>query len=168
MAISASMLPELEMELVTTRKCLERLPTEKFSWKPHEKSMPLVNLATHIVNMLGWGTTTCQQDNFDMAPVGGAPYREEPAATTADLLAQFDQHAAAFKAALAATTDEQMMQTWSLLSGGNVVMAMPRIACLRGMIFNHIVHHRGQLTVYMRLNDISVPSIYGPSADEQS
>jgi uncharacterized damage-inducible protein DinB len=168
MAISASMLPELEMELVTTRKCLERLPEDKFSWKPHEKSMPLVGLATHIVNMLGWGTHTCKHDSFDVAPVGGAPYREEPAASTADLLAQFDMKAAEFKAALAATTDEQMMATWTLLSGGNAMFAMPRVACIRGMIMNHIVHHRGQLTVYMRLNDIAVPSIYGPSADEQS
>lgn len=168
MAISASMLPELEMELATTRKCLERLPTEKFSWKPHEKSFALVGLATHIVNMLGWGTDVCKNDSFDVAPVGGEPYKEDPAASTEDLLAQFDKNAAAFKAALATTTDEQMMATWSLLSGGNVVFAMPRVACMRGMIFNHIVHHRGQLTVYMRLNDIAVPSIYGPSADEQS
>jgi uncharacterized damage-inducible protein DinB len=168
MAISASMLPELEMELATTRKCLERLPTEKFGWKPHEKSMSMSQLATHIVNMLNWGTTTCQQDSFDVAPVGAPPYREEPAATTADLLAQFDKNAAEFKAALAATTDEQMMASWSLLAGGNVVFTMPRIATLRGMIMNHIVHHRGQLTVYMRINDIPVPSVYGPSADEQS
>ncbi len=167
MPISASMLPELEMELATTRKCLERLPTEKFGWKPHEKSMSLVGLATHVVNMLNWGTTTCQQDSFDVAPVGAPPYREEPATSTEDLLAQFDKQAAEFKAALAATTDEQMMTKWSLLSGGNVLFAMPRVACLRGMIMNHIVHHRGQLSVYLRLNDISVPSIYGPSADEQ-
>ena len=166
MSISASMLPELEMELATTRKCLERLPTEKFGWKPHEKSMPLAGLATHITKMLGWGADICKSDSFDVAPVGAEPYREDPAASTEDLLAQFDKHAAECKAALATTTDEQMMQTWSLLSGGNVVMAMPRIACLRGFVFSHIVHHRGQLTVYMRLNDILVPSIYGPSADD--
>ena len=168
MAISASMLPELEMELATTRKCLERLPTDKFGWKPHEKSMTMVGLATHIANMLGWGADTCKSDSFDVAPVGEAPYKEDPAASTEDLLAKFDKNAAAFKTALATVTDEQMMATWSLLSGGNVMFAMPRVACLRGMIMNHIVHHRGQLTVYLRLNDISVPSIYGPSADEQS
>ncbi len=167
MSISASMLPELEMELATTRKCLERLPTDKFGWKPHEKSMTMAGLATHIANMLGWGADTCKSDSFDVAPVGGEPYKEDPAASTEDLLAKFDKNAAAFKAALATTTDEQMMVTWSLLSGGNVLFAMPRVACLRGMILNHIVHHRGQLTVYLRLNDIAVPSIYGPSADEQ-
>lgn len=166
MSINASLLPELEQELATTRKCLERVPTDKLGWKPHEKSMTMGALATHVANMLNWGMVTCSQDNFDVMP-DGQPYKEEPAANTEELLAKFDKNAAEFKAALAATTDAQMMMPWSLLSNGQTIFSMPRVATLRGMILNHIVHHRGQLSVYLRLNDIPVPSIYGPSADEQ-
>lgn len=166
MSISASMIPEFDQELATTRKVLERIPADKFAFKPHEKSFSMIALATHIANMYGWGADTMKNESFDVAPVGGEPYKEEPAADPAALLKKLDDNAAAFRAGLAAATDEQMMQTWSLLQGGNTVFAMPRVACIRGMIFNHIVHHRGQLSVYLRLNDLPVPSIYGPSADD--
>ena len=166
MSISASLLPEFDQETAGTRKMLERFPEDKLDWRPHEKSMTMAGLATHIANMLNWGATTITSDNFDIQPPGSEPYREEPVKSRAELLEKFDTNATAFRAALAAASDETLMANWSLLQGGNALFTMPRIACLRGMIFNHIVHHRAQLTVYYRMNDIPVPALYGPSADE--
>ena len=166
MKITDALLPEFDQEVKTTRKCLERIPEDKFTFKPHPKSFDMISLAIHIATMLGWGVTTLQSDNFDYAPVGVEPYVPPVAKTNADLLAMFDKNAADFRAALAAADNDSMMQPWSLLGGGQVMFTMPRVAVIRGMIFNHIVHHRGQLSVYLRLCDIPVPSIYGPSADE--
>jgi uncharacterized damage-inducible protein DinB len=166
MSIAASLLPEFDQEMAGTRKTLERIPADKFNWRPHEKSFTMIALATHIANMCGWGATTIKEPSFDYAPVGGEPYKEEPAVSVADLLAKFDKGAAEFRAALAGASDADMMANWSLLAGGNPVFTMPRIACLRGMIFNHIIHHRAQLCVYLRMNDVPVPALYGPSADE--
>lgn len=166
MSISASLLPEFDQETAGTRKTLERFPDDKLNWRPHEKSMTMASLATHIANMLGWGTITITQGDFDFQPPGAEPYTEEPVKSRAELLEKFDANAAAFRAALAAASDEALMANWSLLKEGNVLFSMPRIACLRGMIMNHIVHHRAQLGVYYRMNDIPVPALYGPSADE--
>ncbi|HEX4950412.1 MAG TPA: DinB family protein [Blastocatellia bacterium] len=166
MSLSASLLPEFDQETAGTRKTLERLPEDKLDWRPHEKSMAMAELATHIANMLGWGTITLTQDSFDMQPPGAAPYHEEPVKSRAELLEKFDANVAAFRSALAAASDEAMMADWSLLRGGNVLFTLPRIGCIRGMILNHIIHHRAQLCVYYRLNDIPVPPLYGPSADE--
>jgi uncharacterized damage-inducible protein DinB len=166
MSIAQSLLPELDQEMAGTRKTLERIPADKFGFRPHEKSFTMISLATHIANMLGWGTTTLKETSFDVAPVGGAPYKEEPAKSVAELLEKFDKGAAEFRAALSEASDDQMMQNWALLSGGNELFKMPRIAVLRGMILNHIIHHRAQLTVYLRMNDVPVPPLYGPSADE--
>jgi uncharacterized damage-inducible protein DinB len=166
MSIAASMLPEFDMEMANTRKTLERIPADKFDFKPHEKSMSMINLATHIANMVDWGATTLTQDEFDMQPPGAPPYIELPAASIAELLEKFDTNSAAMRAALTTVTDEAMMKGWSLLSGGNVIFTQPRAGVLRGMIFNHLVHHRAQLSVYLRMNDVPVPALYGPSADE--
>ena len=166
MSISASLLPELDQEMAGTRKTLERLPADKFEWRPHPKSFNMIQLATHIANMPGWAATIVKEDSFDYAPPGAEPYREEPAASVAELLAKFDQAVATFREALAKASDEELMKPWSLLGGGKTVFTMPRIACLRGMIFNHIIHHRAQLTVYLRINDVPIPALYGPSADE--
>jgi uncharacterized damage-inducible protein DinB len=166
MRISDALVPELDQETATTRRVLERCPEDKFGWKPHAKSFSMAGLCTHIANMLGWGVDTINKDSFDVAPVGAEPYKEEPVATNKELLERFDKNSAAFRAALVAASDEQLMKNWSLLSGGQTIFTMPRVAILRGMILNHIIHHRGQLSVYLRLNDIPVPSIYGPSADE--
>lgn len=166
MSISASLLPEFDMEMANTRKTLERIPADKFDFRPHPKSFSTINLATHIANMVGWGKDTLTSDSFDVAPVGSEPYKEEPAESVAALLAKYDKNLAAFREALANASDEQLMANWSLLAGGNTVFTMPRIACLRGMIFNHLIHHRAQLTVYLRMNDVPVPALYGPSADE--
>jgi uncharacterized damage-inducible protein DinB len=166
MSIAQSLLPELDQEMAGTRKTLERIPEDKFGWRPHEKSFTMISLATHITNMLGWGATTISEDSFDVAPVGGEPYKEEPAGSVAELLEKFDKGLADFRAALEGASDETLMVNWSLLAGGQTIFTMPRIACLRGMILNHLIHHRAQLTVYLRMNDVPVPALYGPSADE--
>ena len=166
MRISDALLPEFDQEAANTRKCLERIPEDKFDYKPHPKSFDLRGLATHIATMIGWGVTTLQSDSFDYAPPGAPPYTPPNFTTTAEILKAFDEGVQAFRAELAKTENEAMMAPWSLLGGGTVMFTMPRAAVLRGMIFNHIVHHRGQLTVYMRMCDIPVPGLYGPSADE--
>jgi uncharacterized damage-inducible protein DinB len=168
MKISDALLPEFDQEVATTRKCLARIPDDKFSYKPHPKSFDMGSLAMHIATMLEWGVLTLQSESFDYAPVGGEPYVPPVAKTNAELLAMYDKNAAGFRAALAAADNEAMMTPWSLLGGGKTMFTMPRVAVVRGMIFNHIVHHRGQLSVYLRLCDIPVPAIYGPSADEAS
>jgi DinB family len=166
MRISDALLPEYDQEVKATRKCLERIPEDKLTYKPHPKSFDMGSLAIHIATMLGWGVTTLTSDSFDYAPVGGEPYVPPVVKTNAELLALFDKGATDFRAAIAGADNDAMMKDWTLLGGGKPVFTMPRVACIRGMIFNHIVHHRGQLTVYLRLCDIPVPAIYGPSADE--
>ena len=166
MKISDALLPEFDQEMANTRKCLARISDDKFSYKPHPKSFDMGGLAVHIATMLDWGAITVQSDSFDYAPVGGEPYVPPVAKSNAELLAMFDKASAAFRAALAATEDDAMMKPWSLMGGGQTIFTMPKVAVLRSMIFNHLVHHRGQLSVYMRMCDIPVPAIYGPSADE--
>src|SRR5262249_2720878 len=166
MSIAESMLPEFDQEMAGTRKTLERLPEDKYDWRPHEKSFTMGALASHIANMIGWATVTIEQDSFDFAPPGAEQYREEPVKSRAELLEKFDKGLASARAALAAASDEAMMTPWSLLKGGEAIFTMPRVTCLRSMIFNHLIHHRAQLTVYLRLNDVPVPALYGPSADE--
>jgi uncharacterized damage-inducible protein DinB len=168
MRIADAFLPEVDQEMAQTRKTLARVPDDKFSYKPHEKSMEMGALALHIAMMTGWGADTLKNDNFDVAPVGGPAYEMPTAKNTAEVLALFDQNVVALKAALAEADNDAMMKQWSLLQGGTPLFSMPRAAVIRGMILNHLVHHRGQLTVYLRLNDVPVPALYGPSADEQN
>ncbi len=166
MTISSSLLPEFDQLIAGTRKTLERIPADKLDYKPHEKSMPMISLATHVANMLNWGVVTITSDNFDFQPSGSEPYKEEPAKSVEDLLATLDKNAAAFRSALSDASDEQLLANWSLLKGGVAMFTLPRIAVIRDFVFNHVIHHRAQLGVYLRLNDVPVPSIYGPSADE--
>ncbi len=166
MAIKEGLLPEFDQEMANTRKTLERVPDNKADWKPHPKSFAMMALSTHIANMIGWTTDTMTKDSFDVSPPGAPPYKEEPAASTKALLEKFDQNVAAARAAIAGATDETFMKPWSLKAGGNTIFTMPKIACIRSFVMNHVIHHRAQLGVYLRLNDIPVPSIYGPSADE--
>ena len=166
MKICDAILPEYDQEVATTRKCLARIPDGKFSYKPHPKSFEMGALAVHIATMLDWGVLTMQTDSFDYAPLGGEPYVAPKAATNAELLAMYDKASAAFREALAGAENEAMMKPWSLMAGGQTMFTMPKAAVIRGMILNHIVHHRGQLSVYLRMCDIPVPAIYGPSADE--
>ena len=166
MSIAATLLPEFDQEMAGTRKVLERCPDHKFTFTPHAKSWSMGSLATHIVNMLGWTIDVITKDSFDIAPVGAAPYREEPAKSNAVLLERFDRNVAAARAALTDASDETLQAPWSLLQGGQKIFSKPRLTCLRSDILNHTIHHRAQLCVYLRMNDIPVPGLYGPSADE--
>ncbi len=167
MKIAESLLPEFDQEMANTRKVLERAPAPKFSWKPHPKSFELGALAAHIANMAEWASLTLQQDSFDYAPPGAPPYETPKFTSTQDLVAAFDRSVAQARSALAAADDARMVAPWSLMAGGNIIMTMPRAAVIRTFVMNHIIHHRAQMTVYLRLNDIPVPGLYGPSADEQ-
>ena len=161
--IASSLIAEMEMEASVARKCLERVPEEKFDWKPHEKSMTFRQLAVHVAEMFGWTPATLQQEELDFAKIDYKPY--EPA-TTADLVEYLDKNVAEAIVVLKNTPDEDFLVNWTMRNGETVYFTMPRAAVMRSVVMNHIIHHRGQLSVYLRLNDIAVPSIYGPSADE--
>ncbi len=154
---------ELDREASSTRKMLERVPEGKNDWKPHVKSMTLGKLATHVATIAGW-SESLKQDGFDVGvdTLGVPP----PPASTAGLVALFDKTIAEAKTALNALDDAKAMAPWTLSMKGKAAFSMPRIAVVRTMILNHGVHHRGQLSVYLRLLDVSIPGMYGPSADE--
>jgi uncharacterized damage-inducible protein DinB len=166
MSISASLLPEFDQEMANTRKALERMPDDKFDWKPHEKSGTMGWLANHLANLPSWTVYTINQDSLDLAPPDGESLKWEGKGSRQELLDYFEKNVGAARAAIAGASDEEMLKPWSLLKGGVKLMTLPKIAVLRSFMMNHIIHHRGQFTVYLRLNDVPVPSIYGPSADE--
>ena len=166
MSISESMLPEFDHEVVGVRTTLERVPEDKLDWKPHPKSGSMGWLAGHLANLPTWAVLTVEQDELDLLP-GGKPLPQAPPPTgAADLVATLDRNAAAARAAIAGAGDADLLRPWSLLQNGVTIMTLPKVAVLRGFVFNHLIHHRAQLGVYLRLNDIPVPSLYGPSADE--
>ena len=156
------------MEMAKTRVALERVPEDKFGWKPHEKSMTLGRLAGHIAEMPGWATPTIDTDSLDIAPVNGPKYETPKIESRKALLEMFDKNVKDARAAIERASDENLGQPWTLLGGGKTIFTMPRIAVLRSMVMNHIIHHRAQLGVYLRLNNVAVPGAYGPSADEMS
>jgi len=168
MPIAQALLPEFDHEMANTRKCLERVPEEKLDWRPHEKSYDFRGMATHLANLPKWTVMTIAETSFDMEPEGEEPIKEEPIETVAGAVEMFDAGVAAAREAIANASDEDLMTSWSLLKGGEEVLSMPRIAVLRSFIMNHAIHHRAQLGVYLRLNDLPVPALYGPSADEES
>lgn len=161
MAISEAFLPEFDHEMESTRKLLECVPDNKLTWKPHEKSMSLGQLASHVVEMAGWGTETIRHETFEIP----ADYKPYVASNNAELLATLAKNAAESRKAIAGASDQAMMQPWSLVYGGQPVFTMPRVQVLRSMVMNHVIHHRGQLSVYLRLLDVPIPGMYGPSAD---
>jgi uncharacterized damage-inducible protein DinB len=161
-------LEELETELPATRRALERVPEGRNDWKPHPKSMALGYLAGLVANMPSWVTMTIKQDELDLNPPGGGKPPSLEAKTTSELLEKFDEAAKGAREALASTTDDFLLTPWRLLVGGQVVLEQPRYVVLRTSVINHLVHHRAQLTVYLRLNEAAVPALYGPSADERS
>jgi uncharacterized damage-inducible protein DinB len=165
-SIGASLLPELDQEVANTRRALERIPDGAFSYKPHDKSFSMMELANHLARIPGWGSATLTTDSMDLDPEKGEFVPPDPAETVQAVLEVFDEGARGLRAALEAASDEELMKPWTLTSGDQVFFTMPRIAVIRGMILNHMIHHRGQLTVYLRLNDLPVPALYGPSADE--
>jgi len=168
MPISQMILPEFDHEMANTRKTLERVPDDKFDWKPHEKSMTLGGLSTHLATIPSWTAYTFDRDELDLAPPGEPDYGEEPRRSRAEVLAAFDKNVASARAALEAATDENWQGKWSLLNRAKPIFTLPRAAVMRGFILSHSIHHRAQLGVYLRLLDVPVPSIYGPSADEGS
>jgi uncharacterized damage-inducible protein DinB len=162
-----ALLSEFDHEMANTRKTLERIPDQKLSYQPHPKSGSMGWLASHLANIPVWTVRALLQESFDFSPAGATPQRTVVLNSTEEVLALFDKNVADARKALAAAREEALLEPWSLLSGGHTVFTMPRGGVIRSMVMNHSIHHRGQLTMYMRLNDIPVPGLYGPSADEK-
>lgn len=166
MKMTELFLAELEREAIGTRHTLERVPEGRNDWKPHEKSMPLGYLSRLIATMPGWVEMIIKQDEHDMRPKNGSAPKPQDSKSNRELLDSFEESLVRARKALEGTTDEHLMTPWKLLAAGQVMAEAPRHIMLRDSVFNHLAHHRGQLTVYLRLNEASVPAIYGPSADE--
>ncbi len=159
-------LAEMGHEAATTRRLFERVPEEKMEWRPHEKSMPLSRLAGHIAELPRWSSTILRDDDFDLDTAAAKGWIPARPATTAELLEFFDGSVAGFRAAAEGIEDAKLKETWRLLKGGKTALEMPRAVGVRSFVLNHMIHHRGQLAVYLRLLDVPLPSIYGPTADE--
>jgi uncharacterized damage-inducible protein DinB len=166
MSIGESWLPEFDQEMANTRKVLERIPADKLNWKAHPKSNTIGWVGAHLADIPGWVDMTLKTNELDIAPPGREPYRMPEPESVPALLELFDKNVASGRAALRAARDEDFSKPWSLLQGGTVLMTMPRIVVLRSWVLNHIIHHRAHLCVYLRLNDVPVPGMYGPSADD--
>jgi uncharacterized damage-inducible protein DinB len=165
MAIKDGLIAEFKHESANTRKMLERVPYEKASYKPHEKSRALANEAFHIANIPTWVGRVMTANELDVTAPGAIPKVDVPNSQE-ELLAFFDKNSAEAIKHLESATDEQMMTPWTLRNGEHVIFTMPKVATLRNLAFNHQYHHRGQLSVYLRMLDVPVPGMYGPSADE--
>lgn len=166
MSLTQTLLADFDQEMTDTRRTLDRVPDDKFGWKPHEKSGTLAWLATHLAMIPTWGGVTIEQDSIDINPTGGPPPQPPLATSRAELLERFDKHVADARAALGRAGDDLLLKPWTLLSGGHTVFTLPRLTVFRRFIISHMIHHRAQLGVYLRLNGVAVPAIYGPSADE--
>ena len=167
MRISDALLPEFDHETATTRKVLERCPEEKFGWRPHAKSWTMGELATHVARLPSWVGYTLTKTELDIAPPGEPPYSEPAITTSKELLEAFDTNVKAARESLAKAENDTFMANWTLLAGGQAIFTMTRVAVIRSFVMNHGVHHRAQLGVYLRLNDVPVPQMYGATADEQ-
>ncbi|MDQ3254724.1 MAG: DinB family protein [Acidobacteriota bacterium] len=165
MRLFEPIIAELQHEAATTRKMLERVPPDAFAWQPHEKSMTLGRLASHIVEMYSFTGPILTQDELDFANGNYEPFAP---ADVAELLAMFDKNVADSIVMLRTQTDDRLLASWRMRSGEQVFFEMPRVAVIRSFMLNHIVHHRGQLSVYLRLQNVPLPPIYGPTADEPS
>ncbi len=165
MSLSQLLLAELDRESVSTRRILERVPTEHFAWQPHAKSMSLGRLATHVAELPQWLNRVLDADEFDMI---AKPLRPVVAESTAALLDFFDERMTVGRPALGLATDEQLQQPWVFRAGERVLSRDSRYHTLRNWMLNHQIHHRGQLSVYLRLLDIPIPGMYGPSADDRA
>ena len=166
MPIAESLLPEYDHELATTRRVLERVPEAEFGWKPHAKSMSLGQLAGHVANIPFWLTMTMRAPSYDLEAGDKEATLEVPSSKDV-LLKEFDAKVKDARASLARASDAEMMAPWTLKSGDHEIFTLPRVAAVRSFVMNHMIHHRGQLSVYLRLKDVPVPAIYGPTADEQ-
>ena len=157
-------LKEFTYEMANTRKVLERAPMEKHAWKPHDKSMSLGQLASHVAESPTWAKPIVDQDELSLDLSG---YKPPYYPTGAELLAAFDAAVAGAKQAMQGRSNEMLMVPWRLKVGGQVIFELPRVAVIRSMVLNHIIHHRGQLTVYLRLLNVPLCALYGPTADER-
>lgn len=166
MSLAAQLLPEFDQETAVLRTTLERTADAHLAWRPHAKSMSLGGLATHLANTLTWAERILCTTELDLAPVGAPPYKMEELRSRAAILESFDRNRVAARAALSAAPDASFAVPWTLLAGGKPIFTLPRGVCLRSFVLSHMIHHRGQLTVYLRLLDLPVPATYGPSADE--
>jgi uncharacterized damage-inducible protein DinB len=153
---------ELSQEAATTRRLLERIPAQHLTWKPHERSMTMGRLSTHIAEIPGWVSTILDKDGFD---IGASNYTPQTAGTVAEVLSMFDKNVPMAEAAIRRQTLDRLSATWRLTKQGQVLLEMPRMGVIRTLLLNHLIHHRGQLSVYLRLKDVPLPSIYGPTAD---
>lgn len=164
MAIAQALLPEFDREMATTRKMLERFPEDKVEWRPHETCMTLGRLAGHVAELAGWTTVTMTQDKLEMDP---NTYKPNIVTSRAAALKQFDETVKTGREALAGASDETYMKPWTFVARGQTIFTMPKIAVLRSFVMNHMIHHRGQLAAFYRIVGVPVPSLYGPSKDEQ-
>lgn len=163
-SLARPLLGELEREAAATRSMLERIPRERLSWQPHEKSMSVARLASHLADILGYASGVLGASEIDLDTVP----RPATAETVAEVLERFDRNVAAAGAALRDCADSHLLEKWRLASGGRLLFEAPRIAALRGFVLSHAIHHRGQLSVYLRLLEVPLPQVYGPTADESS
>jgi uncharacterized damage-inducible protein DinB len=166
MKLTELFLADLDREVPASRRVLERVPEGHYEWKPHEKSMKMGYLATLVATMPSWIDTMVHQPGLDFAPKGGSNYKPAELKTGADLVKALDDSAEKARAALRGTTDEHLKTNWKLMAGGHVVSDLPRHVNIRDGVLSHWAHHRGQLTVYLRLTGAKVPAVYGPTADE--
>jgi uncharacterized damage-inducible protein DinB len=163
MDLKEPIMAEFQQEAKTTRKLLERIPQDALGWKPHDKSMTMERLAVHIAELYGWPSIVLTSNELDFSKMD---YKPPQIGKISDLLELFDKAVAGALNLLKNQTDEQILKSWKLRTGETIFFEMPRLAVIRSMVLNHTIHHRGQLSVYLRLRDIPIPSIYGPSADE--
>jgi uncharacterized damage-inducible protein DinB len=166
MGISAGFLPEFDSEMAAARRTLERIPEDKLTWKPHDKSMPLGRLAGHVAELVGLGSAVIKEDGIDFAVRRASGSKPTVAESQKHVLELFDRNVANARMAIAGASDDHWAKPWKLSGGDKTFYDGPRMGAMRRMVMNHIIHHRAQLGVYLRLNDVAVPSVYGPSADE--
>ncbi len=164
MALANTLLPEFDHEMAVTRRVLERAPEAAFSWRPHAKSWTLGGISTHIAQIPHWGVAILARDGYDL--VRDAGERAVEKTRVADVLATFDGFVTEARARLSGATDAELLAPWSLARDGETMMSMPRISAFKSFAINHLIHHRGQLSVYLRLQNVPLPPIYGPTADE--
>ncbi len=165
MAIAQALLPEFDHEMATTRKMLERFPEDKVDWKPHDTCMTLGRLAGHVAEIPAWTIPTIAQDKLELDP---STFTPSVLNSRTETLKKFDETVTAARATIAAASDEALMKPWSLVVTGKTVMTLPKAAVLRSFVMSHMIHHRGQLAAFYRIAGVPVPSIYGPSKDEQA
>ena len=165
MGLRDTLLPEFDQEMAATRRVLERLPANALDWRPHPKSFDLGSLATHLAQIPRWGLSILKQHEHDMASSDDA--RAVRLERVEDVLRAFDDHVRDVRAAIVEAADGLLETPWTLRRGAHIVLSMPRIGALRAFLVHHSIHHRGQLTVYLRMQDVPLPPLYGPTADER-